>query len=78
MRHLGARCLQQVHVEHLGEREQARIAAYRRTGPDPTMRIECTSRRANADLDPNLSMGFDLAREVRLFYVASPRAIHRF
>jgi hypothetical protein len=36
------------------------------------------SRRANADLDPNLSMGFDLAREVRLFYVTSPRAIHRF
>jgi hypothetical protein len=36
------------------------------------------SRRANADLDPNLSMGFDLAREVRLSYVTSPRAIHRF
>lgn len=36
------------------------------------------SRRANADPDPNLSMGFDLAREVRLFYVTSPRTTHRF
>jgi len=36
------------------------------------------SRRVNADHDPNLSMGFDLAREVRLLYVTSPRAIHRF
>jgi len=36
------------------------------------------SRRVNADPDPNLSMGFDLAREVRPLHVTSPRAIHRF
>ena len=40
----------------------------------------CTfpSRRANADPDPNLSMDFDLAREVRPFHVTPPTAIHRF
>ena len=40
----------------------------------------CTfpSRRANADPDPNLSMDFDLAREVRPPHVTSPSAIHRF
>jgi hypothetical protein len=41
----------------------------------PPARRTFPSRRANADLDPNLSMGFDLAREVRLFYVTSPRAV---
>ena len=35
------------------------------------------SRRANADPDPNLSMGFDLAREVPPLHLTSPRAIHR-
>ena len=33
---------------------------------------------ANADPDPNLSMGFDLAREVRPLHVTSPSLIHRF
>jgi hypothetical protein len=36
------------------------------------------SRRANADLDSNSSMGFDVLRRYAPSYVTSPRAIHRF
>ena len=36
------------------------------------------SQRANADPDLNLSMGFDLAREVPTLHVTPPSVAHRF